>query len=369
MKIILAILFLVISNEVLDAQVVINPMLPAAGIHLKNQLWNLSIINSGVEQPFVRMEISFSDASNNQQVLTANSAVFRLPKGVKQLQVSDVNPVVYNLANPLYGVDASPAGFLPVGVFTVCYRLIAIGEASTELGTECVNLEIEPISPPILSIPYNEEAIESTHPIFSWIPPAPITSFNNLLYDLVLVELRPKQSSSSGIQQNLPIFTSSNLSVITQPYPASFPDLDTGKIYAWQITAKNNSVAVAKSEIWTFQIKKAEVEKSKAEVGFYAKLQRENDAAYVVTNGQVKFEYQHELNDSILYIKVFDISVPLKKLIKLEKESLPVHFGSNFLTLDITDLRQLISKHIYLLEVSNSQRQKLFLKFEYKQSN
>jgi hypothetical protein len=196
-----------------QTQVVLSLQLPPLGLTIKPQLWNLSLINTSAQDLNVRIEMVMTDISNNQRVLTGTSKLIFLPKGIKQLQLSDVMPITYNPGSPGYAVDPSPDGFLPIGVFNICYTAIKILSDDVErLGEECETLEVEPLSPPQLMIPLDEEQIDITRPFFAWIPPSPFNTLNSLLYDWTLVEVQATQSPADALQQNVPILTRQNLS-------------------------------------------------------------------------------------------------------------------------------------------------------------
>lgn len=351
-----------------NAQVVIGLQLPPAGLKIKSQLWNASLINAGSEEFDVKLEILLTDVSNNQPVLSGVSKTFQLKKGVTQVTANYADPVIYNVLASGYGIDANPTGFLPIGVFNICYRVIRVStDLEERLAEECETIEIEPVSPPLLLVPFDEEKIETTRPLFIWLPPAPQTLFNNLFYDLKLVEIGDGQSAADAITNNLPVYVQSGIPLTTQAYPASYPELDTAKTYAWQVIAKNNSSPVAESEIWTFKVKQYSLFiDSMAHAEYYSKLRAENDASYIVCTGILFFELTNELNVENIDIKIIDLSSPSRNVVSLETPSLAVKRGQNFLKLDLRNA-SLTDRHIYQLQVSNLNKEKWFLKFEYRQ--
>ena len=188
-----------------NGQVIVNLQLPPMGLSIKSQLWNLSLINTGTGDINVQVEMTMTDVSNNQRVLTGLSKNFVLPRGVKQVQATDVMPIIYTVGAPGYNLDGNPAGFLPIGIFNICYSIIKINNDGAErLGEECQTIEIEPLSPPQLVIPHDSEHVETTRPFFTWLPPSPYNLFNNLQYDWILVEVQPTQNAATALQQNIP---------------------------------------------------------------------------------------------------------------------------------------------------------------------
>ena len=351
----------------MQAQVILNLQLPPMGLTVKPQLWNMSLVNTGTVNFDVRVEVVLTDVSTGQRVLTGTSTIFSLPKGVKQVRMADVVPVTYSIGNPGYMVDPGQDGFLPVGVFTVCYSVVTVGEVPEKLSEECETVEVEPVSPPQLVMPADNEELVVTRPVFAWLPPAPYNSPNSLLYDWLLVEVQPTQSAADAIQQNIPVLARGNVSFTSFQYPLSMAELDTAKTYAWRITAKNNSSAIANSEVWTFRIKKDNPDsKTNTPTAYFARLHKEEGAAYVLCNGILRFEYTNEINSNEVGIKIIDISSAARKQIVLDSSTYTVRMGQNFMQLDLRDTPGMISKHMYLLELRNAKQEKWYLRFEYR---
>lgn len=368
-KVLLFIMICIAIQTIVHAQVILTLQLPPAGLNVKNQLWNFSLINTATATKEVRVEVIITELSTNQRVLSGTSRSFQLSKGVKQVQYSDVLPVVYN-ANTAYGIDNSPDGFLPVGVFSVCYNVQEIvSDVSEQIASECETVEVEPISPPILVIPVDSERIDMAQPFFSWIPPSPFSLFNNLQYDWILVEVLPTQTAATAAQQNIPVWSQLNITSPTYQYPLAAPTLDSAKLYAWQVTAKNNLAAVGKSEVWTFRRTQFGADTSAyKKTGFYTKLKRESESYYAICDGIFRFEYFNEINDTNVAVKVFDIT-SARAVEVFHDEAVSVQFGGNFMKWEAEEVSGITDRHLYLLELTNSKKEKWMAKFEYRQLN
>ena len=366
------IVLLVFTTGILKAksQVVMNLQLPPAGLTIKSQLWNLSVVNTASQTIQAQIELSMVSVSNNQTVLTATTRVLDFPKGLRQLHSGEVAPVIYNVLASGYNVDGSPEGFLPVGTFQLCYSVIRVDlETSERVAEECETVVVEPISPPLLVSPSDSEQVELTRPLFNWLPPSPYQLFNNLVYDFSLVEVQALQTGAEAIQQNIPLETGGNLNVTTLQYPASLPELDTAKLYAWQITARSGGSEVAKSEVWTFRVKKNTVDSLKPRPVYYLRMKRETDAAYAICYGTLYYEYLNEVNDRQIPFKVYDMGDAAGKELPLDSALIDLHFGQHLGKLDFSRDNPLKDKHIYLLEFINSWKEHWYLKFQYRQSN
>lgn len=350
------------------SQVVIQLQVPPLGLAIKPQLWNLALMNGTRESLSVRLEVVIRDIASDQQVLTGTTRVFILPEGGVQVQVKDLLPVIYSSGTSLIPVDPNPDGFLPVGIFNICYSLIGSkkGAAEQVLAETCETFEIEPLSPPMLVMPANDDVAESTRPFFTWLPPAPFQLFHNMRFDLKLVEVFPTQSPADAVQQNIPIVSQSAIPVSSFQFPQSLPELDSSKSYAWQIVAKNGILPVANSEIWTFRVKQYGIDTTRfLSRGYYTRLRREDDASYIITGENLKFSYEHEYSDSSVNIRLTDITGAVRKTVSLEEPALKVRYGQNLINLDLTPVN-VTDKHIYLLELITIKQEKWYLKFEYR---
>lgn len=367
----LLLLLMVCIAGSLAGQVLINLQLPPTGMTLKSQLWNFSLINTGTDKVNVRVDVSVRDQAGNVQVFAGSSKSFELAKGMKQVQYQDVLPITYTIYNGNYGVDANPDGFLPIGNFQVCYSVFQyVSDATESVAEECQGIEVEPVSPPLLVLPADSERIILTRPLFTWTPPVPINRFSALNYDWTLVEVLPGQSGDLAVQQNLPLLTASSLSATNFQYPASSPELDSTKTYAWQITAKNNSNAVGKSEVWTFRIAKLSPDTTNyKQEGYYIRLAPQSEASYTICFGDVRYEYVNDINDSTAQVHIYDITLANHPEVTLDTAAQKLRFGQNFIKHSLAGMSGIINRHLYLLELRDSRNQSWYLKFEYRDPN
>lgn len=350
------------------AQVTINLQLPPVGIVQKSQLWNLSLINTGSSAVVVKLNMVMTDIATGQSVLSASTNTINLPQGSRLLQYIELLPITYTVLNSNYNVNPASNGFLPVGNFNVCYQVMTHGvESFQAVSEECVSIEIEPLSPPYLILPADESEIEQERPFFSWLPPNPVSLFNNLSYSFRLVEVLPNQRSSEAVQQNMPLVSQQVVTGNTFNYPNANPKLDTAKVYAWQVTANNNNLHIANSEVWTFKIKLQQDNKRPvADAPFY-KLKMEAGTSYFICDGTLRYEYINELNDKHATIQIYDISNRSKKqLIKEYTENLKD--GQNLVIVDLIE-DGLKKGHIYLMELINTHNEIWTCSFEFKPTN
>lgn len=366
MKHIISFLLMATIVPALSAQVVINPQLPPGGLTVKSQLWNLSVVNTANGSIQAQVELSMIDAANNQTVMTATTRVMDLPKGMRQLHAGEAAPVTYNVLSADYHLDGSADGFLPVGTFQLCYSVIRVDlETSERVAEDCETVVIEPVSPPQLVNPPDSGETDLTHPLFNWLPPSPYQLFTNLTYDFSLVEVQPMQTAAEALQQNMPLDGQGHLTTATLQYPASLPALDTGKLYAWQVTARSGNAEVARSEVWSFRVKIPPPDAAKTSPGYYTRLQQGDALGLTVCYGILRFEYLNETNDRQAPFRIYDISLPGRKEVLLDSALIDLHYGEHLGQLDLARGHILQDKHVYLFELINSRKEHWFIKFQY----
>ena len=354
-----------------QAQVLIKTQLPPVGLVLKSQLWNLSIVNTGSQSLTVQVEMLVTSTSTNQKVFTGTTKMLTLTRGLNRITPVSAAPVSYNVLSPDYNINVNQEGFLPVGIYTVCYNILHVrNDAAERIAEECETVEIEPVRPPMLVFPSDNEKVEQARPLFNWLPPAPVSLFNRLLYDMVLVEVFPTQSLTDAVQKNIPVYRAQNLFIANLQYPLSLPELSVKKTYAWQVTAKSGNSPIGKSEVWAFTLKQENtVVTTKEDASSYSKMKMEPEASYTISKGVLKYAYVNELNDKEVTVRIFDITKPGQKEMLLDASTVSLQFGENFKEMDFTEQGGLVDKHLYLLELVNSQNEHWYLRFEYKRTN
>jgi hypothetical protein len=309
-----------------NAQISISVQEPPAGIVQKRQLWNLALINSGSPIDVV-VGLTLIDLSDNQPALTAFTRFITLNKGVRQLKISDIEPIDYQYVSPAFSRLSD--ALLPIGNYQACYTVYVNGkEEKFVLAENCIMLDIQPLSPPQLTMPVDSATIQNPWPQFSWLPPAPVTLFNDLNYDLIVTEVRPDQSAAAAIQENLPVYNLRRLSTMVNNYPSSNKTLDTGKVYAWRVIAKNGETFAAQSEVWTFKVTKEATKAITPANGVYLDLK--SSGAYtgtaVVGDGVLGIRYYSYDKSREAVIKFLNEKGEVVKEIKRT-----VSYGNNFL--------------------------------------
>lgn len=270
-----------------NGQVTVSAQLPPGGMVQKEQLWNLVIVNNTRDFAEINIKLTLQDALSGQVVMSANTGSLLLSKGVKVITNADMQPVTYNY----FTADFS-GNFLPMGAYLACYGIYYTrGEAEESLSDECIKFTIDPLSPPLLNTPFNQDTVQTSYPLFTWMPPTPVNMFSNLNYDVIIAEVPDGQSPSESIENNTPIYTTNNLTQPMVTYPPGFTKLETGKTYAWQVIAKNSFSYAAKTDVWTFIVDERPEPPTTPATNTYLLLENDLKDTYIITNRQLHIKY------------------------------------------------------------------------------
>ena len=296
------------------SQVVMQPIVPQSGLIRVSQLWGMSVTNVSETEKYCIVELTVRNRVSGTVVLKGRSQSFTLSKGSKMLTESVIGPVTYETD----GLDAviTSGGLLAAGVYNICLSLQAADLKAFQPIEHCLDVEVEALTPPQLIEPADTSVLDISYPHFIWTAPMPLTIFSNLNYELVLVEVEAGQSKGDAIQRNLPVWSMGNLRTNTALYPSSWVSLDTGKVYAWQVTARNGDYYGGKSQIWEFRLKDTVPVAIKTSSDFYNSLSRKIYENVIQKSGEYKLEFINEygVNEGFLYL--YEISEGRKTLLK-----------------------------------------------------
>lgn len=342
------------------AQVNMTLQVPPSGVLVKNQLWNMVLVNSGNASLLVQVNLVLLDAQTNQPVITATSAPVSLGKGARQLQARDLSPVQYAYSIPAARVDMDPNGMLPAGRYQACYTVVNSGKGNT-LVENCIPVNVDPLSPPLLNTPANEEKVVTPYPQFTWLPPTPVGLFNDLGYAIVLVEVLPGQGKADAVQQNVPLNASVYTKNLYWNYPASTRSLDTGKVYAWRVVAMNSGKAVALSDIWTFRVSNSKPMLAAERPTPFVAVKRSQDAVIAAVGNILRITYDNAAADSTIKYTITSIEEPGNPVV--QEGTLAVRYGQNQLQVSLRNNKRIQSNKVYLFRFVSSRNEIFTVKF------
>ncbi|MGN6293151.1 MAG: hypothetical protein ACTHMV_10450 [Chitinophagaceae bacterium] len=340
------ILWLLVLPGWLNAQIVLSVQLPPGGMVQKDQLWNLVAMNNGTASMDAVLLLSLQDVATGQTVLTASTRSLVLPPGVKMIRVQDLQPVQYN-----YSGAGFEGLYIPLGAYNACYTISrTTAESQEPVTTECVRINITPLGPPLLNLPADKSIIESFYPQFSWMPPTPLDMFNDLSYDLNVVEMLEGQSPAEAITNNSPVYSRQYLKQPFENYATSFAPLEKNKSYAWQVTARNGMNYATSTEVWMFSLA-GDSASITAGNGVYLEMSssRQRQGHGLIKDGMLYLKYHSfdKEHESVMRFLSTD-----GKVIQTQKRK--ILYGDNFFRLKLDKKFQ--PNQLYRVELTDQQQ-------------
>jgi hypothetical protein len=329
----------------LHAQLSVNVQLPPAGLIQKEQLWNLVLSNNSNTTLDVAILITLQDAVTGQTVLSGSSRSIAIPRGIKTINSKDVQPVQYN-----YGLSAITGSYLPLGSYIACYTITKLNHQLVEtLTNECVNINISPLSPPLLNMPADKSLLQTRYPQFSWTPPTPLPMFDNLNYEVVVAELQEGQSPADAIRTNTPVYLKTNSKQTFENYPSTYARLDSSKTYAWQVIARNGFYYSVPTEVWTFSFAKDSVKLQNIGSTYILLKANADEAGINYIEGAYLFlKYYSFDKEHAATVRFFNSN---GGLIKQQKQK--IIYGDNFMRFELN--RQFRHDQVYRVEITDQQ--------------
>ncbi len=355
---------LLLTGSFCQAQVSMSLQIPPVGVLMKNQLWNMVLINSGNTSVMVRINLVLLDEKSNQPVLTGSSSPISLSKGARQVQYKDLGPIRYEYSGPYYITDRDPNGLLPAGNYQACYSIQNI-DKGTPMVENCILINVDPLSPPLLHTPADESRIYNVYPQFAWLPPTPLGIFSNLRYDLILVEIFPGQGKADAIQQNVPVYSPGYIKDLFINYPSSYRALDTSKTYAWRIVAVNNGQPVSMSDIWTFRVASDKPAFKKKEDP-YIELRRGSEVSVASSGETLKLVYNNPAADSVLKYTIISLEDSGNPVV--QQGEIHLKYGSNFLRIPLSRSNGYSERKVYEFGFVNGRNESWKVKFTWSPS-
>jgi hypothetical protein len=349
-KITLRFLILVIalcSLSLSKAQVAINLFSFPAKQFFIDDLWKTVIINASTSPVTAYIQLTISD-NNHASILTVTTSLQNLSPGLNHLTSTEGLSGKWIYGNTTSAAILQQTGRLPYGAYVFCVTVFS--NMNKQLGVNCIEPEVAPMTPPQLSSPYNTEAIEIKNPVLTWIPPRPVEQGIIVSYNLRLVEMQSSQNSSEALLQNPPLLNLTDLTNTYLNYPVSAPELKSGSTYAWQVGASYEGYNLGTTDIWTFTVKVKE-EPPMDDI-IYPFVSKKSDAKFYVSHGIFRFAYDNKANEKELTYKITGTDKKQEKLLSLPQVILKS--GVNKVQVDIRKNAALKKNEYYNLEVKDS---------------
>lgn len=211
-------------------------------------LWRITITNPTTLPIDVYLHGTVTE-QNDGHIVDATTERFTVRPGVTNVTAAQIGAIKVGRANGRYQSVIAQTGSAPTGSYTACVSVLATG-TDEELGSDCIEQQVELSSPPILISPGDGDDVSESAPAFSW--QAPIGAKGSLMYSLKIVEILGRQSAFDAIEKNPAHFETSVSGRTILSYPASGRRLVAGKRYAWRVTALSGKNVIGESEIFEF---------------------------------------------------------------------------------------------------------------------
>lgn len=217
---------------------------------------NVNIENRTEENLNIYLVATITESSLGELIKVSCSDFTLKPGFPEFLDASEFEPVYVNYTeeykNNVQEI-AVTTGSLPAGVYDIC--ITAYKANDIVCGHNCLHQEIAHPSPPELIYPLDQSAVTEDLPVFSWLPPMPLTGEVN--YKIEIVELLDGQIPLEAMESNYPWFSESIPYATSFQYPVGSREFIQGAGYAWRIEAnmgpengKMNSIII--SPVWSF---------------------------------------------------------------------------------------------------------------------
>ena len=271
-------------------QVVVSPIPHLEGYFTLDDIWRVNLIYAQPQAISAQLEVIVEDAQHGL-ILTSTSPFFTLSQGSNRPAFNAAGvKMQYGKGNKTQVLRRT--GRFPYGNYIICYRVLS-ANSSTVLAEFCQEELIRPFSPPELINPYNGESINTTLPILSWKPPFP-PGTTPIEYGLRLVEIKERQQIIEALEKNAPILNRLAINGTSLPYPGDAPKLEVGKSYAWQVSAKAGDFDLGVTEIWEFEVAKAESEEiSLVEYRSFREVKLMPDGRFNPVDQKLKFSFNN----------------------------------------------------------------------------
>lgn len=349
----------VLSISKNQGQIIIEYISPNPVEVLQSDLYNLMIINSSSNSKLVNImcKLNFGNTTIFQSELNN----IKLEAGINQLA-----QIGYSESNVLYSNDPRFSFLklnktLSAGNYQWCVRLVDLA-TKEELNSNCFEIQVNPLTPPLLVYPNDKSEISILNPTFLWIGPGPQIKEDQFSYDIKISEIFSRQSPLDAIVRNFGHIMVNNLNELQLPYPFNSPTLENGKSYAWQVTAHNSLGKVLKTEIWSFKVKLDSAFQEQVVFIETALIPRRLlDGSFVNIQKEIKLDLSAWNTTEITY-QILNVNG--EAVIKNKKELISTLSGHRII-LSLIDDSELKDKSLYTLEILDKKGNKGFISFKY----
>ncbi len=338
-------------------------------------LWNLILQNISQESTSVYLQAYITDQQKGR-AFEVRSADFILRPGVTQFNTSNYSQllpeqVLFQKQN--FKDHVVRTSSFPNGEYEICVFLFD-SKTTKNLARDCYDIIQLNTTPPYLVSPYDEDTVREQFPFFVWSPPAPQPSNTKVSYALSVYEIYPQQTFISATQTNPEWFFGEDIQTPIYQYGLDLRPMIPGRRYSWFITAFVNGFEASSSEIWWFVYQPQEIledeviaskkKKRKPGMVYYELSNRPNVDWYSTYKNELNFIFINHNAVNKVPFRIIDYQGNI-----MHYNQIQVDYGYNFITIDLTELKDIKTESYLTLEIKDITNPKKYLSFKYLPTN
>jgi hypothetical protein len=207
---------------------------PNDAVNAEN-LWWVDIYNMTQDTYDIYLYAYATEESSQDIIFYAYSDTFKLRPGLKRVRPTGGDVHFRNWwVKQAIREAVIRTGAVPEANYECHVEVYAVNQPGI-LGSITSSIVIQRPTPPRLVAPPNDDSIGRGVLIFSWLPPGNYRG--PVSYQIKIVEVIAGQITEEALRSNRAWFEKSNIRTLSLRYPTSARRLESGRRYAWQITA------------------------------------------------------------------------------------------------------------------------------------
>jgi hypothetical protein len=256
-------------------------------------------------------------------------------------------------------------GFLPPGNYEIIYHLLSTTKGCNWAGEmqyiKTVYLTVNLFNLLDLVSPADKDTLLTNYPTLVWLPLSPEVT-GNVTYQLKIVQVNEGQIPEESIINNLPYYEEQALTNTSQIYPITARMLESGKQYAWMVTAYVNGNVAAYSSVYSFFLSTAENTQPEPDIDpFYIELVPQAAPQFIEVNEDfiyISYKLIENQSGNLNYSIVNNENG--KELVNEEVQPLIVGQGKNLYQIDISRLPDKKQYELSIKGVDNTDVRRLY---------
>ncbi|MBK9108479.1 MAG: hypothetical protein IPM92_08935 [Saprospiraceae bacterium] len=182
------------------------------------------------------------------------SADFILQVGMTQFNTHNYSPLqpeheIYK--NKKFEDHIIRTNQLPNGQYTICISMYET-QSNKLLATNCTQVTVNLVTPPILLSPADKNELCDPNPIFTWIPYRGYVDPSQLSYKISIVEILNQQKALTAIKTNPCFYCESFIKEPIHQLSIAFQGFKDGARYAWYVSVLEGKKEISRTEVWEF---------------------------------------------------------------------------------------------------------------------